>query len=198
MWTRRLLGLVLFCGSTAFAAPIVYVTTLNGANEAVPNLSPGTGTAKVTVDAALHTMLVEVAFSGLEGLTTVAHIHCCTADPNMGSAGIATPTPTFVGFPAGVTSGVYSQLYDLTDGASWNAAFVTANGGTPASAEAAFMAGMAAEKSYFNIHSSSYGAGEIRGFLREAPSVPEPSTLFLSAGALLALAVFRRRRLQIR
>ena len=198
MWTRCLLGLALLCGSTAFAAPIVYVAVLDGASEAAPNASGGTGTATVTVDAAAHTMLVQVAFSGLDGLTTAAHIHCCTAVANTGTAGVATVTPTFTGFPAGVTSGVYSQLYDLTLAGSFNPTFVTNNGGTAASAEAAFLAGMAAEKTYFNIHSSLYGGGEIRGFLRETPAVPEPSTLLLSGGAILALAAFRRRRLQVR
>lgn len=197
MWTRCLLGLALLCGSPAVAAPIVYVAVLDGASEAVPNASGGTGTATVTVDAVAHTMLVEVAFSGLGGPTTAAHIHCCTAVANDGTAGVATVTPTFIGFPTGVTSGVYSQLYDLTLAGSFNPAFVTNNGGTVASAEAVLLAGMAAEKTYLNIHTQLFPGGEIRGFLKVAP-VPEPSTLLLSGGAILALATLRRRRLRVR
>ena len=67
---------------------------------------------------------VEVSFSGLVGTTTAPHIHCCTASPLSGNAGVATLTPTFTGFPLGVTSGTYH----LTLSPSWNPAFVTAHG----------------------------------------------------------------------
>jgi hypothetical protein len=43
---------------------------------------------------------------------------------------------------------------------------------------------------YFNIHSSQFTGGEIRGFLR----IPEPATLALVCCALLALGFFQRKR----
>jgi hypothetical protein len=51
-----------------------------------------------------------VSFSGLIGSVTVAHIHCCTAAAEAGTAAVATPTPTSPGFPVAVTSGSYDQV----------------------------------------------------------------------------------------
>ena len=89
----------------ACAATITYSATLDGASESPSNASPGTGTATVTFDTVLHTMSVQSNFSGLLGTVTAAHIHCCTATPGVGLAGVATTTPTFTGFPLGVTAG---------------------------------------------------------------------------------------------
>ncbi len=111
-------------------------------------------------------------------------------------------TPTFAGFPLGVTSGTYDAVFDTTLASTWNAAFVTANGGTPAGAEAALAAGIAAGQAYLNIHTSSFAGGEIRGFLALQPpaalNVPTLSSagLALAAGllGLFGAAVLRRRR----
>ena len=108
-------------------------------------------------------MRVSANFTGLVGLTTASHVHCCVAQP--ANAGVATTTPTFVGTPLGVSSGAWDQTYNMTLASTWNAAFVRANGGTPAGAEAAFMTGVAPGQSYLNIHSTTFGGGEIRGQL---------------------------------
>ena len=162
-------------------ASTFYSTTLAGA-------SLGTGSATVEYDSVLHTMKVDVSFSGLTGTTTVAHIHCCIAAP--GNAGVATTTPTFTGFPSGVTSGVYSHTFDLMLASSFNAAFVTANGGV-AGAEAALTNGLANGLAYLNIHTMQFPGGEIRGFL--AP-VPLPATAWLLVSGLLGLMGVARRR----
>ena len=107
-----------------------------------------------------------------------------------GNAGVATTTPTFTGFPSGVTSGSYFHLFDLTQASSWNPAFITANGGTTTSAEAVLLAGLPADQTYLNIHSTVDAGGEIRGFLVVSP---EPGT-FLLAGAVLAGFLIRRRK----
>ena len=86
-------------------------------------------------------------------------------------------------------SGTYSHVFDLTQAGSWNPAFVTASGGTTAGAEAALLAGLAADQAYLNIHTTSFNLGEIRGFL----AAPEPGT-FLLAGAMLAGILIRRRK----
>jgi CHRD domain len=78
---------------------------------------------------------------------------------------VATTTPTFAGFPLGVTAGTYHIILDLTLATSWNAAFIAANGGTTAGAEAALAAGLNAGNTYLNIHTNVFPGGEIRGFL---------------------------------
>ena len=177
--------------SNAHAAPIVFSTTLSGPNESPPNASPGTGTALVTFDPIANTMRVETTFSGLLGTTTASHIHCCTTVPLTGAAGVATTTPTFAGFPLGVTSGTYDNTLDMTLASSYNPAFVTANGGTTATAESALFDAMLLGKTYLNIHSSVFGGGEIRGFLLP---VPEPVTLSLFGAGLAGMVAMRRKK----
>jgi hypothetical protein len=175
---------------TAHALPIVYSAELSGPAEAPPNASPGTGFTFVTIDTEAHTLRVQVSFSGLTGNTTAAHIHCCTALPGVGTAGVATTTPSFVGFPLGVTSGSMDQTYDLTQSSSYRPQFLADNGGLPASAELALAEGLSAGRAYFNIHTTTFGGGEIRGFL--AP-VPVPATIALFGAALAGLVATRRR-----
>jgi hypothetical protein len=174
------------------ASPVTFTAVLDGVSDLPASGSPGTGLATVIFDIAAHTMDVDVSFSGLVGNTTASHIHCCTAVPNDGLVGVATTVPTFPGFPLGVTSGTYDHLFDMTLAASYNPAFVTAHGGTAATAEAALFAGLLDDKAYFNIHTSQFPGGEIRGFLVQ--QVPEPKSLALVGLALLALTWVRVRR----
>lgn len=190
--TTMLAAVLLFGTMAAHAIPIVYTASLGGANEDPPNASPGSGTATVTLDDVLNTLRVEVVFADLIGNTTVTHIHCCTTSPGAGNVGVASGVPTFPGFPIGVTSGSYDQVFDTTDTATFNPAFITANGGTAASATAALQAGLNEGKAYLNIHTSAFGAGEIRGFLQPA-AAPTPGTLALLGLGMAALALGQRR-----
>jgi CHRD domain/PEP-CTERM motif len=181
-------ALTLLCSPASQAVPIMFGVSLDGASESPANASLGTGTATVTFDLAAHLLSINVSFSGLSGTTTASHIHCCTAVPGAGNIGVATETPTFGGFPLGVTSGSYSNTYDTTLLASFNAPFVTANGGTAGGAEQALFNGMQGGQAYLNIHSSVVASGEIRGFLVPGAAVPEPASLaLLGLGALLAI-----------
>jgi hypothetical protein len=135
-------------------------------------------------------MNVNVSFSGLVGTTTASHIHAATLTAGSGTAGVATTTPYFAGFPIGVTSGTYNNTLDMTQASSYNPAYVTANGGTIAGAEAALLAAMLADKAYYNIHSTVYGGGEIRGFL---VLVPEPGVATLLVLGAIIPAVWRNR-----
>lgn len=174
------------------AAVVTYAATLTGLAENPPVVTPGTGSVSVIVDDQAFTMRVMASFSGLIGTTTAAHIHCCTAAPLAGNVGVATVTPTFTGFPAGVTAGSYDQTFDMTAAVgSWNNAFITANGGTTGTAFSALLAGLNSGRAYFNLHTSAVGSGEIRGLLQ---AVPEPGTLALAlAGTALAVASTRKR-----
>ena len=180
---------MLAAAASAQATIINYSAFLDGPSESPPNASPATGQAFVDIDTVLHTMRVQVSFTGLLGPTTASHIHAATALPGVGTAGVATQTPTFTGFPTGVTSGVYDHTFDMTLASSYNASFVTANGGTAASAEAALFGAIAAGKAYVNVHTTAFGGGEIRGFLTPVPAPGAASVLAL--GGLFAV---RRRR----
>jgi len=180
-------GLALGLATAADASIIVYTVVLDGPSESPPNASPGTGTGTVTIDTTLMTMRVQSSFSGLLGTTTASHIHAATAVPLTGTAGVATQTPSFSGFPLGVSSGSMDTTFDMTLATSYNPSYVTANGGTPASAFAALTLAMAQGRSYLNIHSTTFGGGEIRGFL-----VPAPGAVSLLG--LAGLFAARRRR----
>lgn len=173
----------------AHAIPVTFVAHLDGPSENPVNNSPGVGDATVVFDLSTHSMTVSATFSGLTGTTMAAHIHCCIAPP--GATGVATQTPTFLGLPLGVTSGSFTQTLDMTLAGSFNAPFITANGGTPASAELALFNGALNGMAYFNLHSTTFPGGEIRGFLT---AVPEPEALSILGFGLLSLCLVRRQR----
>ena len=188
-----IIGLLFLTAATQTAVradTITYDAVLNGASVATPTNSPGKGFAIVTINTLFQTIEVNVTFSGLESGDTASHIHCCTSLPGTGNAGVATTTPTFAGFPSGVTSGQYDQIFDLTASSTYNPAFVTAEGSV-GSAEAALLAGLAAGEAYLNIHTTLFPGGEISGFLTVPASVPapEPSSLLLLGAAFLGLVI---------
>lgn len=176
LWFPTLLAaIVIMVGAVSLghAAQLTYLATLSGANESPVNASPGTGTVQVDINTTTHLMHIFAKFGppkfgGLLGNTTACHIHAATAVAGTGTAGVATTTPTFAGFPLGVKLGTYNVVLDMTLASSYNPSYITAHGGTTASAEADLFAAIAAGKAYFNIHSTSFGGGEIRGFLGDA------------------------------
>ncbi len=170
---------------SARAAVFQYSVTFDGPGESPPNASPGIGTGTVNYDNATHLLQLQVVFSGLVAGTTASHLHAATVSPFTGAVGVATTTPSFAGFPLGVTFGSFSNTLDLTLSSSYNPSYVTANGGTPASAESALTAAIAAGKSYWNIHSTTFPGGEIRAFM---VAVPEPSSLALAGLGMAAFA----------
>lgn len=187
--------LLLLLASSLAAAPLTFSGFLTGSNESPPVNSPGTGFTLVTIDPDAHTLRVQVEFSGLTSGTTASHIHVIngpgdanTADTN---GPVATTVPTFPGFPSGVTAGTYDQTLNTLLSGTYNPSFLTAAGGTAAAAEAALFSGITGGRAYLNIHTSNFGGGEIRDFLKP---VPEPATFALAGAALCALALVSRSR----
>jgi hypothetical protein len=180
-----IVGVALFAVQSVSAEIRIYTTSLSGPNENPPNDSPATGFVRVTYDDIAHTLRIESNFTGLTSPTTAAHIHGLVAPP--GNAGVAVPAgASLPGFPLGVTSGGSDVTLDLTDASSYRPAFITNfGGGTIPGAEAALIGGLEGGTTYFNIHTSNFPAGEIRGF------IPEPASLSLLA---IGLVLAGRRR----
>ena len=193
---RVLSVLALAAASTVAAVPAgaapadpSYRAVASGALESPPNASPGT--SLVTIDLGSTKMFVDLPFRDLEGTTTAAHIHCCTSSAFTGTSGVAVP---FADFPLGVTAGSFNTAIALDDAASWDPAFVSAHGGTVASATSAFVDGINANEAYVNIHTSQFPNGEIRGWLVAAPPVPETAEWSMLVVGLAGLMWMSRRR----
>ena len=91
-----------FCAISAQASLFEYSVSFNGPNE--PTTSAGLGIGVVDYNDAAHTLKLQMAFFGLTNVlsgTTASHIHAATVNPFTGTAGVATTTPTFAGFPLG-------------------------------------------------------------------------------------------------
>jgi hypothetical protein len=185
-----IVAVALMLAANATAAPIEFVANLTGAKEVPPNASPGTGSATALFDLATHTLELHVIFSGLTSGTNAAHIHAPTAFRFGGTASVATQVPFFDGFPLGVTSGTYDHTFDTSDSSFYNPAFITSNGGTVATAEAAFASALGDGRAYLNIHTENFPKGEIRGFL----FTPDTSPAIVCFGlGLIGLGMFRRK-----
>ena len=171
-----------------------FATVLSGANEAIPNASPGTGTSALMLDLDLITMRVDSAFTSLAGTVTGATIYGPTAIAGTGTAGAMNPAFTASGFPTGVSAGSYDFTFDLTVASGYDPAFIVSSGGTVSNALNALIASFENGQTYLNIRTTAFPGGEVRGFFTE---VPEPA----SAGLLAAgcgVALLRRRTQQQR
>lgn len=141
---------------------------LTGLNEVPPNATPATGTLTGTFDNVSKVLSFTVKFNGLTGTTTAAHFHG-PATPGV-NAGVQIG---FAGFPAGVTSGSYSNSFVLTP-----------------LQESQLLSGLW----YVNIHTNVLPGGEIRGQMAEGTligdcggqAIPVSNWALLFGGLLIA------------
>ncbi|MEO6281095.1 FxDxF family PEP-CTERM protein [Roseateles sp.] len=186
-----LLAATLALGATAASA---HSTTFVGTFAPDVLGATGSGTLSLEYDDDGHTLLINATWAGLSGTTTNAHIHCCTTAANTGTAGVALAQASIgrlPDFPLGVSSGSYVKIIDLTQAGMYSATFVTASGGTAAQAEAHLISNLMSGNAYLNIHTTTFGAGEIRTFVT---AVPEPETYALMLAGLGVVAWVGRRR----
>ncbi|HNY64480.1 MAG TPA: CHRD domain-containing protein [Deltaproteobacteria bacterium] len=201
--TKRLFSIIaltcamMLAAQISYAVPITYTAVLTGSDEVPSNASPAMGTSMLVIDTDANLMTLDVAFSDLLAPTTAAHIHAPTEVPGEGIAPPATPDPTPVDFPLNVTSGTYTNTFDTTDSATYHPDFIEASGGTVELAETALAQSLANGTAYFNIHTTLYPTGEIRGFYQpesQAPApVPEPATMMLLASGLIGVFGLKKR-----
>jgi CHRD domain/PEP-CTERM motif len=184
-----LLAAALALGATAASA---HIQIFQGSFAAEAQGATGTGTLRLEYDEDGHTLLINATWAGLSGNTSNAHIHCCTAAPNSGTAGVALAQGGMLpDFPLGATSGSYIKVIDLKQTGQYGGAFLTGSGGTAAGAEERLINNLKSGNAYFNIHSTTFLSGEIRSFVT---AVPEPESYALMLGGLGVLALVARRR----
>jgi hypothetical protein len=178
--------LAILPASTAAAVTHYAPGGLSGAQEVPANISPAAGRGFITISGDM--MNVDIFFAGLTAPLTIAHIHCCVAAG--ANTGIAIDLDK-IPLPTGLT-GSFSRSFDLSMASTYRPAFITASGNTVELARARLLDAFNAETAYFNLHTSAFPGGEIRG---QIAAVPEAGTwALLIAGFGLVGATARRRR----
>jgi hypothetical protein len=147
------------------AADIFYVANLDPSGEhAGVSSRSGSGTANLTLNGT--SLSWTVSYSGLSGISTASHIHGPAAVGTDAAVEVTLAQPSQLGFTSGSFSGSGTISQTVID---------QMNNGL----------------AYVNLHSSTFGGGEIRG---QVALVPEPTTMALFAGAGVMMMALRRKR----
>lgn len=136
-------------GQLAFASggPVNYSAELRGANEVPPTGSTAFGGSFITLDSTNNLLTWEVNTSGIS-TATLSHIH-------RGPAGVSGPVLiNFATSPAQIPNGRTNGSIDISS--------------LDPSDKTALASASTASGYYVNVHSTAFGAGEIRGQLAAA------------------------------
>ena len=182
---RNLLAVALLVSASAHASTVNI--TLNGAQEApIPVFTPGLGSGTFTLNPN-NTFSFSITFSGLASGVTIAHIH--GAATPIGGAGSGAPgfnAPPMVNIVGGTIPAGITALGGTTGGTFT---------GTNVSSPVGFLTALSLGQAYFNIHTSQFPNGEIRGNIPAVASViPLPAPALLMLGGLVVLGAAARRK----
>jgi CHRD domain/PEP-CTERM motif len=184
------IGALIAVTAPAYAAT-TFTSTLSGLSEIpAPNNSAGTGVATAAFFNANNSIRLTGSFQNLTGLSLLGHLHCCSTPSATGAQAIDfSENP---GFQLGVRSGSFDLIYDLLDATTYTAAFLAASGGTAVGARDRLFGNLNNNLGYFNIHSTVFRGGELRGQLA---GIPEPASWgMMIIGFGLAGGAIRRRK----
>jgi Cu/Zn superoxide dismutase len=139
-------------GQILTAPAQIFAATLLGSEQVPPTTSSATGTGKVFLNAAENQIIISLTFSGLTSDATGAHIHG-PASPGA-NAGILFDFSGAV--PPTTSNTIVPQTFSITPDQ---------------------VAQLKAGQFYFNIHTATFGNGEIRGQILTPPTQKFGSTL---------------------
>jgi hypothetical protein len=152
------------CGSDKPTAPanIIYTANLQPANEVNANgtsagvVSTGSGTWTGTLNPSTNILTWTISFQGLTTNSTLSHIHAQA--PTTTTANVVLNFATFAGstIQLGAPQGTGSGTINLSSTQAATPPSLTISGDSLKKA-------MDAGQAYVNVHTSKYGAGEIRG-----------------------------------
>lgn len=136
----------------------------------------GSGVFSLTMSETV--MTISGDFDGLSGTAVNAHIH--GPAPTGQNAGVLYGLFNFITFAPGNNSGSINAPVSLVDNPNGTIFDIPAQ-----------LDQLNSGQWYFNIHSSAFGGGEIRG---QILSVPEPSTIAMSDLGIVSFVIWQIRR----